>query len=100
MHHGGQGWRSCDVLRVFPACHSNVNCVRFHPDGTVAAACSSDNTVKLWDIRSNTLLHHYAAHTDSVNEISFHPSGNYLLSSSSDMPLKVRRVMAPPHRAP
>jgi centriolar protein POC1 len=53
------------------------------------AACSSDYTIKIWDLRSNQLLQHYPAHTDVVNQIEFHPSGNYLLSGSADSTLKI-----------
>ena len=87
--------RACLLLFLHPVTRyvslpaSVVNCVRFHPDGTVVGACSADRTVKLWDTRSNSLLHHYAGHTDSVTELSFHPTGNYLLSTSKDMTVKV-----------
>lgn len=66
-----------------------VTGVAFHPDGTCVASCSADNTIKLWDVRTNQLLQHYPAHADTVNSISFHPTGNFLLSSSNDATLKV-----------
>ena len=50
-----------------PPPRSPVNDVTFHPDGLCVAACSSDHTIKIWDIRMNQLLQHYAAHQDSVN---------------------------------
>ena len=61
----------------------------FTPDGTGVAACSADNSIKIWDTRSHQLLQHYPAHSDSVSSISIHPSGNYLLSSSKDASLKI-----------
>ena len=66
-----------------------VNTVAFHPDGTCIASGSADQTVKLWDIRTNKLLQHYPAHMDAVSNIAFHPSGNYLASSSDDTSLKI-----------
>jgi WD40 repeat protein len=30
----------------------SVNQVRFHPDGTCVAGCSTDKSIKIWDIRS------------------------------------------------
>jgi len=72
---------------------SPVNDVTFHPDGLCVAACSSDNTIKIWDIRMNQLLQHYAAHQDAVNSISIHPSGDYMVSASSDMTTKVIHSM-------
>ena len=63
----------------------NVTCVRFSPDGTALAACSMDNTIKIWDAKAGyALLQHYPAHTDTVTSIAFHPSGHYLLSTSLD----------------
>lgn len=68
---------------------SIVNAVAFHPDGTAIASASADQTIKVWDLRTQRLLQHYPAHTESVNCISFHPSGGYLLSGSNDNTLKV-----------
>ena len=70
---------------------SQVNDVKFHPDGTCVASGGGDCTIKLWDSRSNQLLQHYDAHGGPVQSIAFHPSGNFLLSASSDNSLKVRR---------
>lgn len=67
----------------------DVNCVRFHPDGTLVASGGVDRKIKVWDIRSKRLIQHYDAHPAAVTGISFHPSGNYLLSSSNDSTLKV-----------
>ena len=61
----------------------------FSPDGCSVAACSADNSIKMWDVRSHTLLQHYPAHNDAVTSISIHPSGHYMLSSSKDATLKL-----------
>jgi centriolar protein POC1 len=45
--------------------------------------------MKLWDLRSNTLLQHYPAHADAISNITFHESGNYVLSSGLDGSLKI-----------
>lgn len=42
----------------------------------------TDNTIKMWDVRTHQLLQHYKAHTGPVTNIAFHPSGNFLISSS------------------
>lgn len=31
----------------------------FHPSGTFIAAASTDNSVKVWDIRYNKMIQHY-----------------------------------------
>jgi len=63
--------------------------VRFHPDGTCVAACSEDNSIKIWDIRSQRLIQHYDAHSKEVTSIAFHPNGRYLVSSSKDDTVKI-----------
>lgn len=66
-----------------------VNSVTFHPDGTSLASASADQTIKVWDLRTNRLLQHYPAHTAAVTSFSFHPSGDFLLSGAADNSLKV-----------
>jgi centriolar protein POC1 len=90
-----------------------VNCVKFHPDGTVVAACGDDEKINIWDIRSQRAiqrydLHEYAPDAPESNEkksnasnqnttsslaevksISFHRGGSYLVSSSANSPIKI-----------
>jgi hypothetical protein len=68
---------------------SEVTCLQFHPYGNVLATGCADNSIKLWDIRSNTLLQHYSAHDLAVSSIAFHPSGNFLLSTSLDSSIRL-----------
>jgi centriolar protein POC1 len=63
--------------------------VSFHPDGNCIAIGTTDNSIKIWDIRVNRLLQYYQAHSSPVNSVAFHSSGNYLLSGSSDNTLKI-----------
>ena len=69
--------------------YSAVNCVLFHKDGNCVASCSSDKTIKMWDVRSHLLIQHYSAHDAPVSSISLHESGYYLLSASRDSTLRV-----------
>ena len=75
-----------------------IEAVRFHPDGTCIASASSDNTISVWDVRSNQMLQHYTAHTAPVTSLAFHPSGNFLISASLDSTLKVRSEHKHSHR--
>lgn len=61
----------------------------FHPDGTCIAAGGADSSIKLYDVRSNSLIQYYSAHARQVTSVVFHPSGLFLLSSSHDGTLKV-----------
>lgn len=36
-----------------------ANHVDFHPSGTCIAAAGTDNSVKVWDIRSHKMIQHY-----------------------------------------
>lgn len=38
---------------------SHANYVDFHPGGACVAAASTDNSVKVWDIRSLKMIQHY-----------------------------------------
>jgi len=50
----------------------------------ILASVSHDQTVKLWDIRSNIPLHTLRNHTDKVFCVDFSRSGDVLLSGSAD----------------
>uniref|UniRef100_A0A4W4EV63 POC1 centriolar protein homolog B n=1 Tax=Electrophorus electricus TaxID=8005 RepID=A0A4W4EV63_ELEEL len=63
--------------------------VDFNSSGTCIASSGADNTLKLWDIRTNKLIQHYQVHSAGVNCFSFHPSGNYLISGSNDSTVKI-----------
>lgn len=70
--------------------HLALTSVAFSPDGTCIAAGGHDKAIKVWDVRTNSLIQYYASHTRSVNEVAFHPSGNFLVSASQDATVKVR----------
>lgn len=66
-----------------------VSTVAFHPDGTCVASAGADNSIKVWDVRTNQLLQHYKAHAGAITNLAFHPSGSFLMSSSLDTTLKI-----------
>lgn len=54
-----------------------MNDVLFHLDGKSILSCSSDKSIKMWDVRSHQLIQHYSAHSDSVTSIDIHPVSRY-----------------------
>ncbi|TRY62723.1 hypothetical protein TCAL_08195 [Tigriopus californicus] len=63
--------------------------IAFHPSGTCLGAGTSDNKVKIYDIRMQKLQQLYSSHEAPVTKVSFHASGNYIVSSSQDGSLRM-----------
>ena len=62
----------------------NVWSVVFSPDGTMLASGSWDQTVRLWDVETEQLLHTLTGHTSDVMSVAFSPDGFTLASGSWD----------------
>jgi WD40 repeat protein len=58
--------------------------VSFSPDGKTNASGSSDNTVRLWDLRGNPIGQPFQGHTNYVYSVSFSPDGKTIASGSND----------------
>ena len=48
------------------------------------ATASHDTKIKLYDLRSQSVIQVYSGHTGPVRSIDFHPHSAYLISSSDD----------------
>src|SRR5262249_48243413 len=70
----------------------SVLAVAFSPDGKVLASGSRDKTIKLWDVRSGTVLQTLDEHTGDVYDVEFSPTGDLLASGGGD---KVIRLWDP-----
>lgn len=55
--------RCCPQVHSYDDPAACINSVAFHPDGTCVATGGTDNSIKVWDLRSNALVQHYKAHT-------------------------------------
>jgi len=60
-----------------------VHKVAFSPDGRRLASCSSDRTVRLWEIDSGA-CRELRGHTDEVFAVAFHPDGTRLATGGHD----------------
>lgn len=70
----------------------DINPVGFSPDGKTVATSSSDNTIRLWDIKSEQVIRVFEGHKAIVNSITFSPDGNLLASGSDDMSINLWEV--------
>ncbi|GAB1542095.1 hypothetical protein NUACC21_47690 [Scytonema sp. NUACC21] len=69
--------------------HKNtIRSVSFSPNGQILASASTDNTIKLWDLKGK-ILHNIEKHKDIVNSVSFSPNGQIFASGSYDKTIKL-----------
>ena len=80
----GRPWTFLQTAHSHP-----VNTIAFSPRGDTIASCSSDETVRLWDVQTGKHLRVMIGHTDSVSQVSFSPDGRVLLSSSRDNTIRL-----------
>ena len=71
---------------------AGINSVSFSPDGKTVAAGSSDNSIRLWDIKSGQLIRIFEGHKATVNSIKFSPDGKMLASGSDDKSINLWEV--------
>jgi WD40 repeat protein/serine/threonine protein kinase len=75
-------------VAAWPIDFHGVNNSAFSADGQRLAAAFWDGTVRVWDIKSEKLLHTFR-HSDRVTCVAFHPNGKQLASGSCDNTAKI-----------
>ncbi|GJQ14490.1 hypothetical protein GpartN1_g6281.t1 [Galdieria partita] len=66
--------------------HSNdVLGVAWSPCGELLASCSVDNTIIVWNVRSDTIVTRLQGHESFVKGLSFDPTGRFLASHGEDL---------------
>jgi WD40 repeat protein len=76
------------VLQTFDGHDRRVWSVDVLPDGQRVLS-GGDNTLKLWELESGTLLRTFEGHADRVWAVSALPDGHGALSASDDNTLKL-----------
>lgn len=67
----------------------SVSCAVFSPDGGRIATASEDNTARVWDAASGTLIHTIEGHTGQVWNVAFSPGGERIVTASQDRTARV-----------
>ncbi|MEG4048557.1 AAA-like domain-containing protein, partial [Microcoleus sp. Pol17_C1] len=68
---------------------SSVISVAWSPDGNTLASASGDNTIKLWNVQTQTELKTLTGHSSSVISVAWSPDGKTLASASDDKTIKL-----------
>ncbi|MEG4133744.1 AAA-like domain-containing protein, partial [Microcoleus sp. Pol14C2] len=67
----------------------SVNSVAFSRDGKTLASASDDNTIKLWNLQTQTEIKTLTGHSNEVYSVVFSPDGKTLASASKDKTIKL-----------
>ena len=87
------------VPHLFVEGHAHsVNSVAFSPDGQTLASGSSDETVRLWDVKTGQHRQTFRGHTREVQSVAFSPDGHLLASGGSDETVRLWDVKTGQHR--
>lgn len=63
---------------------SSINSIKVSPDGKTFATCSSDTTIKIFNLSSGDLITELTGHTKGISDIEYSPINSNIIASCSD----------------
>lgn len=77
------------ALRIFAGHLSDVNVVKFHPNGNYVLTGSADKTCRMWDIQSGACVRLFAGHSRGISALAVSPDGRFLASGDQSGQLRL-----------
>lgn len=69
--------------------HTNIQAAVFSPGGEYLVSASSTKLIRVWNVKTGTLINSFELHFSEINDLSFAPVGLQFASVSSDKQLKI-----------
>lgn len=73
-----------NVQKIPTGTGADITSLSFHQSGSCIASGSFDQMVRIWDLRTSSLLQRHAAHTAPITRVMFNPYDDDLLSVGKD----------------
>ncbi|KAF9916324.1 hypothetical protein BX616_004051 [Lobosporangium transversale] len=87
--------RTKAIIHTLEGHAHNILDAAFQPHGGQIATCSSDKTVRLWDVKSGQLINTFYGHTSTIDQVVFSPSGHQIASFSRDKTVRLWDAQLP-----
>ncbi|PZV11638.1 MAG: hypothetical protein DCF22_14070 [Leptolyngbya sp.] len=82
---------SSDIQQIESKHQGDITFMAFSPDHRVLATASKDKTVKLWDVKTGSLITTITEHGAAMTSVAFAPDGKMLVTSGMDGKVRVWR---------
>ncbi|KAF3925107.1 hypothetical protein AA313_de0210003 [Arthrobotrys entomopaga] len=66
-----------------------IRSVCFSPDGYFLATGAEDKQIRVWDIKSRKIKHHFRGHEQDIYSLDFSKNGRYIASGSGDKTVRI-----------